>query len=142
MKPALPPIDEAPAPSDIAFLNEQINAYNFESTGITDGRLLSVFVRDPNGQLMAGVYGWTWGGCCEIKYLWVREDQRGQGYGSQLLAAAEGEAIARGCQQIVLSTHSFQAPRFYQKLGYIAVGVYDDYPKGYQQIFLWKQLKT
>lgn len=82
------------------------------------------------------------GGCCEIKYLWVREDQRGQGYGTRLLASPETEAIARGCQQIVLSTHSFQAPDFYRKFGYDIVGAYDNYPKGYQQIFLRKSLKT
>jgi hypothetical protein len=75
-----------------------------------------------------------------VRYLWVRDDWRGHGYGRQLLAAAEAEAARRGCRQIVLSTHSFQAPGFYLKQGYTIVGQYENYPRGFQQIFLTKNL--
>jgi len=140
MQTDLPPVNDNPAPQDVQFLEERINDYNFTRTDITDGRLLSIFLRDEGGAILAGVYGWTWGGCCEVRFLWVREDQRGNDYGQRLLAAAEGEAAARGCSQIVLSTHSFQAPDFYRKFGYKVAGVYDDYPKGHQQIFMRKSL--
>jgi len=127
-------------PSEVQFLEDQINEFNFATTGFHDGRLLTLQVKDQQGKLAAGLYGWTWGGCAEIRFLWVREDWRGRGYGRQLLAAAEIEAAGRGCTQVVLSTHSFQAPDFYQKLGYIVAGHFDNYPRGYQQFFLSKQL--
>ncbi len=96
-----------------AELSDRINEFNVEVTGFDDGRWLRAAQRGPDGSLEAGLSGWTWGGCGYIEYLWVRDDLRGTGIGSRLLAAAETEARARGCTQIVLSSHSFQAPDFY-----------------------------
>jgi len=44
------------------------------------------------------------------------------------------------CQQIVLETHDFQAPGFYQKLGFEAVNGVDDYPRGHRYLTLIKRL--
>jgi GNAT superfamily N-acetyltransferase len=134
-------IDDQPDDADVRFLDQQINDFNFAVTGVTDGRLLALFLRDAQGSIIAGLYGWTWGGCLEIKYLWVAEAWRGRGHGTRLLAAAEGEAIARGCTQAMLDTHSFQAPLFYQRAGYTIFGVMDNYPTGHAKCYLKKQLR-
>jgi GNAT superfamily N-acetyltransferase len=141
MTPAELLVDDQPLPADVQFLEDRINEFNFVTTGSRDGRLLSSFVRDDAGQIIAGLYGWTWAGCCEVRFLWVQDSLRGQGYGSRLLQAAEREALARGCETIVLATHSFQAPLFYQKHGYQIVGEFRNYPRGYSQFFLQKHLK-
>lgn len=129
-------VETAPDPADVEFLEDQINRFNIATTGFDDARLLAIFVRDSAGTIVAGTYGWTWGGCCEISSLWVAEELRGQGHGSRLLAAAEREAEARGCLQVILSTHAFQAPRFYQRYGYTVIGVADQYPRGSSQFYL------
>ena len=49
-------------------------------------------------------------------------------------------SAARGCRKIVLSTHSFQAPGFYGKHGYIVAGEFSEYPRGHRSIFLEKIL--
>ncbi len=61
-------IETEPALQDVQFLDDQITAFNIAQTGIQDGRLLACFVRDQAHQIVAGIYGWTWGGCCEIRY--------------------------------------------------------------------------
>jgi ribosomal protein S18 acetylase RimI-like enzyme len=58
-----------------------------------------------------------------------------------MMQAAEAEARARNCSQIVLDMHSFQAPGFYHRLGYETVGVADDCPRGHQEIHLKKSLE-
>ena len=133
-------LETQPNSADVEFLEDRINEYNFATTGITDGQTLALFEREAEGHIIAKLYGWTWGGTCEVRFLWVAAGSRGKGRGRSLLAAAEAEAVRRGCRQIVLSTHSFQAPQFYHKLGYTIVGQYDDYPAGHTSHFLRKRL--
>jgi GNAT superfamily N-acetyltransferase len=136
------PIESKPDPKDVQQLEDQIIDFNMATTGIRDGRWLAIFLRNEKNEIMAGVYGWTWGGTCEIRYLWVHADWRGKGIGRELLTQAEAEAIRRGCHQIVLDTHSFQAPGFYTKLGYQITGAHQDYPRGHQVYYLEKKLST
>ena len=121
-------------------LRDKILEFNVDATGYRDGRSLSCFLRDGGGLLYAGIDGFTWGGYAKIEYLWVDESRRGEGLGQALLVAAEGEARQRGCTSIVLDTHSFQAPAFYAKLGYTAVGETVDTPRGHTQTIFQKPL--
>jgi GNAT superfamily N-acetyltransferase len=121
-------------------LDKEINAFNAATTGYTDGGLLCIAVYEDSGDLRAGLFGWTWGGCGYIDLLWVRSDQRGSGLGTQLLATAEEEIARRGCDQVALSTHSFQAPGFYARFGYQECGRTSAYPHGYDHIHLVKRL--
>jgi GNAT superfamily N-acetyltransferase len=121
-------------------LNAEIIAFNEAATGYTDGQLLCIADRGPGGALRGGLYGWTWGSAGYIDLLWVREDQRGAGLGRRLLATAEQEIRRRGCGQVALCTHSFQAPGFYARFGYQECGRIPAYPRGHDQIQLVKQL--
>ena len=75
-----------------------------------------------------------------ISHLWVHPLQRGQGLGRSLLHAAEQEAARRGCEQVVLSTHSFQAPAFYERLGFTRAGAVTGYPRGEAFLLMVKPL--
>ena len=134
-------VETAPSLEDIRFLEDRLYEYNVARTGVDDGQWLAMFVRDDEQTIQAGLEGWTWCGSCYIRPVWVQEDRRGQGLGRQLLQAAEQEALARGCQQIVLSSFSFQAPGFYQKLGYEVFAVLDEHPRSHQHYYLRKWLR-
>jgi GNAT superfamily N-acetyltransferase len=123
-----------------AVLDKEIYAFNVAATGHDDGRMLCLSVRAEDGELLAGLCGWTWGGCGYIEFLWVSGDHRGGGLGTRLLAAAEREIRLRGCGQVALSTHSFQAPGFYRRAGYSECGRTPAYPRGHEQIHLVKRL--
>lgn len=133
-------ITDTPDRDDVQFLEDRLYDYNVAATGIDDGRFLAIFAREDGGRIIGGLYGWTWGACCHVRTLWVDESRRKRGLGTRLMALAEREARSRGATQMVLDTHSFQAPAFYRGLGFEVAGTYADYPRGHRQIFLRKPL--
>lgn len=133
-------VETDPSPGDVQFLDDRLYEFNAETTGIRDGTWLTIFVRDAGGAIVAGLHGSTWGDCCEIKMLWIHADRRRQGLGSRLLAAAEAEARRRGARQILLSSHTFQAPAFYHRHGFETLFVLDGYPSPHGQHWLRKRL--
>lgn len=126
----------------IAELREQVIAFNLAATGLPDGRSLGCFLRDAHGQLIAGIDGFSWGGYAKIEWLWVRQDHRRHGLGTQLMEAAEAEAAARGCGVVRVDSHTFQAPGFYERLGYERIGFAADTPIGHGEVFLLKRLSV
>jgi ribosomal protein S18 acetylase RimI-like enzyme len=123
-------------PDDAAELRALLFAFNEERTGYRDGQGLSCYVRDPDGSMVAGLDGFTWGGYGRIEFLWVREDHRGRGLGRRLVQAAVEEVRRRGGSTIVLDTHTFQAPGFYSALGFVEVGRTTQTPRGHDQVLL------
>ncbi len=92
------------------------------------------------GGIEGGVIGhsvWDW---LYVRFLWVSEAHRGDGYGRQLLNAAESKARDRACHGIWLHTLSFQAPAFYERQGYEMFGELEDMPKGHRRLFYKKAL--
>ena len=133
-------ISTEPTPGDVQYLEDRIYEFNSAATGITDGEWLTIFVRDDDHRIVAGISGNTWGGCAEIRQFWVEEARRKQGLGTRLLRAAEQEARRRGCGQMLLMTFSFQAPTFYAKHGFEVMAVVDDHPRGHKNLLLRKRL--
>jgi GNAT superfamily N-acetyltransferase len=133
-------IDLHPSDRAIQAIRNELIAYNIATAAIDASRDIAVFLHDAHGQLMGGIVGTIWGQCMEIKYLWVHASLRGHGYGSRLLQTLEQEARAQQCHVAILDTYSFQAPAFYQRLGYEVFGVIDGYPEGHQKVFLKKRL--
>ena len=134
-------IEDEPRREDVAALDDRLYRYSAAVTGCDNGRWLAIFVRDGTGEITAGLHGWTWGRTGYVRTLWVREDLRRQGLGARLRGAAEREAVRRGCREMQLETHSYQAPGFYSRQGYLQVVELPGWPgEGHTRFFLRKAL--
>ena len=125
-----------------AQLSRELDVFNLSRTGTDAPRELTLKAHDEGGDLVAGLSGWTWGTCAAIAMVWVREDQRGAGWGTRLMAAAEDEARARGCERAAVSSFTFQAPEFYERLGYTETGRTVGIPlEGWDDVHMTKLLQ-
>ncbi|MGD8586486.1 MAG: GNAT family N-acetyltransferase [Chloroflexota bacterium] len=117
-----------------------IRQYNVDQAGETNHRRLCCFLYDPDDQVLAGLIGATFWDWFYLDLLWVREDLRGQGLGRQLVEEAEAEARRRGAKGAYLDTFSFQAPGFYEKMGYQVFGELPEFPGRHRRYFYTKTL--
>ena len=121
-------------------IGDLIRSYNLSKREVAESEPLNLYVEDDSGELMAGLVAETFGNWLEIEYLFVKDDLRGQGIGSQLLQQAESEAKKRNCRFAFVNTYQFQAPAFYQKQGYKEVFILKDYPYTGQRHYYQKDL--
>ncbi|MFA0412995.1 GNAT family N-acetyltransferase [Vibrio renipiscarius] len=101
---------------------------------------LSWTVQDEEGNLIAALTAdllWQW---LYIDELWVDDRCRGTGMGKQLMAQAEAYAKEQQLSGLWLWTQSWQAPLFYQSLGFEEFTRFDDFPSGHSRIGLRKRV--
>ncbi len=127
-------------PSDRGFVEQGLSAYNRQFTEDDSYTRLHVFLRDRDGQIVGGLLGGTYWGWLYVAILWLDESVRRGGWGTRLMAAAEAEALRRGCHHVHLDTMDFQALPFYRKLGFTLFGALKDMPLGHERYFLEKPL--
>jgi GNAT superfamily N-acetyltransferase len=132
------------------YIGQRLQEFNAAHSGKTvswdDPQLppsfLQVYVLDRAGTLMGGFKGRihtipTW---LEVTCIWVDETVRGRGLGRQLMERAEALARSRGCRYARLATCDFNAPGFYEKLGYRLYGTLANCPPGETVFYYWKEL--
>lgn len=121
-------------------VDEIINRRNIAITGHDEWYPVAFFLKDDAGEIFGGLLGNIWAKRMYIATLAVREPQRGHGYGTQLMERAEHYALGKGCVGSWLSTFSFQARPFYERLGYRVFGTLENYPQGHNLFFMTKDL--
>ncbi len=116
-----------------------LRAYNDEAGGPSRRDQLVVTVRDGGGTVVGGLWGYTGFGYLFIDLLMLGP-ARGVGLGRAIMELAENEARRRGLIGIWLDTWTFQAPGFYERLGFIEFGRIKEYPPGHDMIFYSKRI--
>lgn len=119
----------------IEALEERLYTFNAERSGHSDAASLA-FLAEIDGELVGAAAGFTWGGICELRQVWVDEVHRGRGLGKALVIEALLEARKRGCAFAFVSTYDFQAPGFYAGLGFEVVEEIRDKPLGHTDIVM------
>jgi GNAT superfamily N-acetyltransferase len=128
------------AKETIDVIQKGLSAYNQSVMGEERYEPVRWIVRDAAGQVAGGLLGDLYFNWLYIAILWVREDLRGCGVGSRLMALAEEYAASQGRTHIHVDTFDFQAPDFYQRLGYTVHGELGPYGEGHIRYYLKKDL--
>jgi GNAT superfamily N-acetyltransferase len=135
-------VSSEPEPEAVQVIGDGLNGYNDAIVGYADRLLLHVIARDPgSGEILGGISGRSSLGLMFLDLVYLPESLRGQDLGTRMLAMAEDEGRRRGCRAAVLYTISFQAPRFYERLGWRVFGEVPCDPPGTSRVFLTKELR-
>lgn len=114
-------------------------AHNAAMTGRDDpGCGLSVLLRDASGAVEGGMLGSLWQNWFKLDLAYLPPHRRGARLGARMLSSLEAAAVAKGAVGCWTQSFSFQAPGFYERLGYRRVGVLADRPPGFSDVFLAK----
>jgi GNAT superfamily N-acetyltransferase len=133
---------DAPGPQAIATIDDGLGAYNATQVGYWDARELAVLLTEPGSTtVLGGVLARTALGLLFINLVFLPEQARAGGIGRRMIQAVEAEAVRRGCRAATLCTINFQAPGFYEKLGYEEFGRVECDPLGTSRVFMRKQLR-
>jgi GNAT superfamily N-acetyltransferase len=141
MRPVLT-VSTSPEPEAAKIIGDGLNAFNDAIVGYADREPLHVIVRDSDrGEIVGGISGRTSLGLLFIDLVYLPETLRGTGVGSRMMTMAEDEARRRGCRAGILYTINFQAPGFYQRLGWRVFGEIPCDPPGTSRVFLMKDFR-
>ena len=91
----------------------------------------------PRSPGTLGHTGYSW---LSLDLLFVPVPLRGRGIGAALVSRAEDIARDRGCVGAHVAAFDFQAPQFYQRLGYTIFAVHEDLPPQHNHLHLSKRL--
>ena len=102
---------------------------------------LKLFAFAEDRSVIGGLFATT-------QFLWLRidimatkEDQRRQGVGRALFSSAEQIARERGCRYAFTDTMDYQAPAFWEKVGFKVAGEIDDWDShGHKKLYFTKDL--
>ena len=119
MEPILT-LSHDPQPEAAQAFSDGLDAYNRATIGYVDAAPLHILVTDPEtGALLGGVSGRTSYGTLFVNLVYLPD---------------------AGCRTGILNTISFQAPDFYQRLGWRVFGEIPGDPDGVARVFLTKDL--
>jgi putative acetyltransferase len=144
---------ESPNQRDVIALIESLDAYQdslypaearyaLDLSSLSSSDVLFVVARNAENLaigcgavVLCEAYG-------ELKRMYVRPENRGQGAARQILTELETEAVLSGCRELMLETGPYQpeALRFYERSGYTRRGPFGSYPDHPLSVFMAKAI--
>ncbi|RSZ37024.1 MULTISPECIES: GNAT family N-acetyltransferase [unclassified Variovorax] len=142
---------ESPAQPDVTRLIDDLDAYQkplyppechygIDIAALSAANVLFAVARDNEGTaigcgaiVMEPEFG-------ELKRMYVRPENRGQGVAAKVLGFLENEAMGRGCAMFRLETgvSQLEALSFYTRSGYARRGPFGKYPDDPLSVFMQK----
>lgn len=103
------------------------------------GTKIQLVLKDQAGELIGGLSAWTTLSNLIFEYVWIAESWRRKGLGRLLMLEMERIAREQGCIASQAYCFSFQAPDFFEKMGYQILGRSDGYPPPVKELYLIKK---
>jgi N-acetylglutamate synthase-like GNAT family acetyltransferase len=128
-----------PIPSYDSVLKGEIKKYRKSLEFSTEKTDIQFVVLD-NDKFVGGIYGNFQFEYLFINILFVDKKYRGKRIASKLMHMIEEEALKQGVTNLYLTTFEFQALGFYKKKGYKVVMTIEDFPKGFAEYTLYKNI--
>jgi len=127
-----------PTAQDIDFLTQKINQ---ESVPFGSAFPFGFFIRNEEGDILAGCNGSVVFGAIYTDQLWVDPSHRKQGLGRALMERVHAYGRSLGCPIATVATMDFQhAQTFYESLGYESDFQRPGYTQGAKLLFFKKTL--
>ena len=102
---------------------------------------LRLFAFGEVRSVIGGLFATTQFSWLRIDIVATKEDKRRQGVGRALLLRAEEIARERGCRYAFTDTMDYQAPIFWEKVGFSVAGEIDDWDShGHRKFYFTKEL--
>jgi ribosomal protein S18 acetylase RimI-like enzyme len=125
--------------SDLAALSEGVTQYGRSLALGGNARPIACLVRESE-EIVAGASGRTEFDRLFVVYLWVQEQLRSRGLGSEVLGTLEKAAYARGCKDALIETLNDRTANLYTRLGYKSVAMIPHYVGSFTKHVLVKSL--
>jgi GNAT superfamily N-acetyltransferase len=135
-------IPKAPTAEEREAVLAPLAAFNAASGYPGEALPVAVLIRDGAGTIVGGLWGRTGYDWLFVEFLVVPDALRGRGVGTALMASAERIAGERGCVGAWLTTFTFQARGFYEKLGYRLFGEIENSPGDNVRLLMKKRLEA
>jgi ribosomal protein S18 acetylase RimI-like enzyme len=121
------------------FIDEGFYSHETGETGVTR-ILFCLTAHDDMDKLLAAAKGHSCAGALYIKEIIVKQGQRGKGIGRAMMDDIIALAKERNCQTIWVDTLAYQAPAFYEKLGFRESGRVTGYRGPHDRVFYTMQV--
>lgn len=116
--------------------------YSLNLASLTKSNVLFMVARDEEKVAVGCGAVVITGRAGELKRMYVRPQNRGQGVARSLLVELEAVSLREGCQELVLETGPYQpeALAFYEEQGYKRCGPFGAYADHPLSVFMVKHL--
>ena len=131
-----------PRSEQISAILDGLNSFGLEQVGGEAPARVAVVCERQNRCVIGGAIGHSIRQRFYLTQLWVSEEHRSHGLGSELVARMEAIASQRGCHDIVVDTLNKEAVSFYERLGYQVYVVNPNYIQGFDWYFLAKEIQS
>jgi len=131
-----------PTPEEKYLIIDPLIAFNESQAGPRNLREFAFYVQSETNDLLGGLLAHTHFNHLFVSAIFVAQRFRRHGIGRELMRRAEALALEQGCDAIYLDTFDYQAPGFYEKLGFKVFGKLENYPPPHQRFYLVKRIRA